>query len=202
MRNILIVNGTQPYEFAPGKLNASLTEKARKTLASLGHDVRITTVADGWDTNAELDAHIWADAVIMQFPVNWMGVPWSFKKYMDEVYTAGMDGRLADGDGRTSDAPKANYGMGGKLTDKKYMLSVTFNAPQEAFDNPSEPFFNGGSVDDLLRPVHLNGKFMGMTPLPTFAAFDVMKHPTIDADFIRFETHLKTAFAEVSHVAA
>lgn len=202
MSNILIVNGTQPYEFAPGRLNASLTEQARKALTDTGHTVRITTVANGYDANAEVDAHVWADVVIMQFPVNWMGVPWVLKKYMDEVYTAGMDGRLCAGDGRTSEAPKANYGTGGTLRGKKYMLSVTFNAPGEAFDDVSEPFFAGDSVDDLLKPMHLNGKFLGMEPLPTFAAFDVMKNPTIKDDFTRFETHLKGLFAEVDHVAA
>ncbi len=202
MSKILIVNGTQPYEFAPGKLNASLTRRAADTLRRLGHDVRVTTISDGYDTNSEVDAHVWADVVIMQYPVNWMGVPWSFKKYIDEVYTAGMDGRFSEGDGRTSEAPKANYGMGGKLNSKKYMLSVTFNAPEEAFGDPSEPFFSGDSVDDLLKPMHLNAKFLGMEPLPTFAAFDVMKNATIESDFLRFEAHLDRLFAEVDHVAA
>ncbi len=202
MSNFLIVNGTQPYESAPGTLNASLTKLARDSLTRMGHTVRVTTVADGYDTNADIEAHLWADAIIMQFPVNWMGVPWVFKKYMDEVYTMGMDGRFANGDGRTSDAPTANYGMGGKLTDKKYMLSVTFNAPEEAFDNPAEPFFAGSNVDDLLRPLHLTARFMAMQALPTFAAFDVMKNPNIESDFARYEAHLKTAFAEVEHVPA
>ncbi|WP_170464378.1 NAD(P)H-dependent oxidoreductase [Ruegeria arenilitoris] len=202
MSKILIVNGTQPYEFAPGQLNASLTDHARDTLTAMGHEVRVTTVADGYDANTEVEAHLWADTVIMQFPVNWMGVPWVFKKYMDEVYTAGMDGRLCAGDGRTTDAPKANYGTGGTLNGKNYMLSVTFNAPKEAFDDASEPFFAGGSVDDLLRPMHLNAKFFALQPLPTFAAFDVMKNPEIEADFARFDAHLKATFAEVEHVPA
>ncbi|NOD74908.1 MULTISPECIES: NAD(P)H-dependent oxidoreductase [unclassified Ruegeria] len=202
MSKILIVNGAQPYEFAPGQLNASLVERARDTLAAMGHEVRMTTVADGYDANSEVEAHVWADTVIMQFPVNWMGVPWIFKKYMDEVYTAGMDGRLCTGDGRTADAPKANYGMGGSLNGMTYMLSVTFNAPKEAFDNPAEPFFAGASVDDLLRPIHLNAKFFGMQALPTFAAFDVMKNPEIEADFARFDAHLKSTFVEVEHVPA
>lgn len=56
------------------------------------------------------------------------------------------------GDGRTTEAPKDNYGMGGTLTGKKYMLSVTFNAPSEAFNDPEQPFFAGRSVDDLCCP--------------------------------------------------
>lgn len=202
MSNILILNGAQPYPFAPGGLNATLAKRAKDRLEAQGHEVRLTTVAEGYDVEEEVENHRWADTLIMQFPVNWMGVPWSFKKYMDEVYTAGMDGRLCTGDGRTAEAPKTNYGMGGTLTGKRYMISATFNAPREAFDDPSEPFFEGMSMDDLLRPVHLNAKFFGMSPLPSFGAFDVMKNPEIEADLSQFDAHLDKLFAEAEHVAA
>lgn len=194
MSKIFMINGHQPYPFAKGDLNAALVERARKHLMDAGHDVRVTRVAEGYDVEQEVGNHQWADVVVMQFPVNWMGVPWSFKKYMDEVYTAGMDGRLTTGDGRTADAPKDNYGMGGSLTGTKYMLSVTFNAPREAFDDPSQAFFAGRSVDDLMLPAHLNAKFFGMEQLPTFAAFDVMKNPEIESDFERFDAHLRSLF--------
>ncbi len=202
MTKILILNGAQPYAFSPGGLNAALAERARTRLEGMGHEVRLTTVAEGYDVETEVARHQWADVVLMQFPVNWMGAPWSFKKYMDEVYTAGMDGRLCAGDGRTKEAPTANYGTGGTLTGKRYMLSATFNAPGEAFDAPDEPFFQGMSVDDLLRPLHLNARFFGMSPLPTFAAFDVMKNPEIEADFARFDDLLDTQFREAAHAAA
>ena len=202
MSKILILNGAQPYPFAPGGLNGTLAARARSWLGAQGHDVRLTTVSEGYDVEAEVANHLWADVILMQFPVNWMGVPWSFKKYMDEVYTAGMDGRLCDGDGRTADAPKTNYGLGGRLKSTSYMISATLNAPKEAFDDPAEAFFEGASLDDLLQPVHLNAKFFGMTPLPSFAAFDVMKNPQIGADLARFDAHLKTTFEEAAHVAA
>ncbi len=196
MSKVFIINGHQPYEFAQGRLNATLTEQARKFFESQGHAIRMTKVSDGYDVDQEIENHRWADIVFMQFPVNWMGVPWSFKKYMDEVYSAGMDGRLCEGDGRSADAPKANYGMGGALSGTNYMLSVTLNAPAEAFDDPSEPFFEGASLDDLLDPAHLNAKFFAMTPLPTFAAFDVMKNPDIETDLVRFKDHLSNTFAK------
>lgn len=192
---VLILNGHQPYEFAKGELNAAFANKAREFFEARGDEVRLTKVSDGYDVDEEVENHRWADLVFMQFPVNWMGVPWSFKKYMDEVYTAGMDGRLCAGDGRTPEAPKANYGMGGTLAGTKYMISTTLNAPAESLDDPSEPFFEGMSLDDLLRPVHLNAKFFAMEPLPTFGAFDVMKNAEVEKDFGRFDAHLKTTFA-------
>ncbi len=203
MSNILILNGHQPYPFAKGELNAAFVERAAAYLEKAGHDVRVTKVSEGYDVEQEIANHQWADTVIMQFPVNWMSVPWSFKKYMDEVYTAGMDGRLTNGDGRVAEAPKENYCMGGSLIGTTYMLSVTLNAPAEAFDDPSEPFFEGASLDDLLRPVHLNAKFFGMAPLPTFGAFDVMKNAEPEADFARFDAHLGRVFGakSVSEVA-
>lgn len=194
MSRTLILNGAQPYPFAKGELNAALADRAAAFFEARGHEVRRTATADPFDPDEEVGHHQWADLIVMQFPVNWMGVPWSFKRYMDSVYSAGMDGRLCKGDGRSAEAPMENYGMGGTQVDTRYMLSVTFNAPARAFDDPAEPFFQGLSVDDLLRPMHLNARFFGMQPLPTFSAHDVMKNPDIEADFQRFDRHLQQTF--------
>lgn len=190
MSKAFIINAHQPYPFAQGRLNGALTERIATWLERQGYETRQTRTAEDFDVAEEIEKHLWADLIVVQAPVNWMGVPWSFKKYMDEVYTAGMDGRLCDGDGRTAAAPKQGYGTGGALTNTKYMLSVTFNAPAEAFDDKDEWFFQGASVDDLFLPMHLNFRFFGMQPLPTFACFDVMKNPDVSADFERLERHL------------
>ena len=126
-----------------------------------------------------------------------MGVPWTFKKYMDEVYTAGMDGRLCDGDGRSREDRSRQYGSGGTLSGRHYMLSVTFNAPTTAFDDPGQEFFGGRSVDDLFWPMHLNFKFFGMTPLDTFACYDVLKNPDVETDVARFDAHMNRLFPSV-----
>ena len=83
---------------------------------------------------------------------------------------------------------------GGTLNGKRYMLSLTFNAPEEAFDDPQEYLFQGKGVDDLLFPMHMNFRFFGMTPLDTFACFDVMKNAQVENDFVRFQQHLDTLF--------
>ncbi|WP_133406116.1 NAD(P)H-dependent oxidoreductase [Parashewanella tropica] len=189
MSNILIINGHQPYPFSEGRLNATLVKKARDILERKGHQTRIVTMSEQINVEQELENHQWADIVILQTPVNWMGVTWMFKKYMDEVYTAGMGGALCNGDGRTAEAPKENYGQGGTLKGKKYMMSLTFNAPEEAFNNEND-FFEGKSVDDLLFPMHMNFKFFGIEPLATFSAFDVMKNANVENDFERFESHI------------
>ena len=81
-----------------------------------------------------------------------------------------MDGRLCDGDGRTRSDPAKQYGTGGTLEGVKYMMSLTLNAPANSFDDPSQVFFGGKSIDDLFAPMHLNFAFFGMTPMPTLLA--------------------------------
>ena len=149
---------------------------------------------DEYDVEAELEKHTWADAIILQSPVNWMGVPWSFKKYMDEVYSAGMMGALCDGDGRSRQDPSKHYGSGGTLAGKKYLLSLTFNAPRDSFDDPDQYLFQGRSLDDLWMPMHMNFRFFAMEPLESFACYDVMKNPDIENDFKRFTEHLDRLF--------
>ena len=194
MSNILIINAHHYYPFAQGRLNHALVEIADELLTSKGHNTKIVRIDDEWDVDTELEKHQWADVVLLQSPVNWMMVPWTFKKYMDEVYTAGMRGALCDGDGRHRDAPKKNYGAGGTLNGKKYMLSLTFNAPEESFNDPNEYLFQGKSVDDLWFPMHMNFRFFAMEPLPTFACFDVMKSAEAEKDFARFKAHLNEHF--------
>lgn len=193
MKNIFIINGHQKYPFSEGRLNASLVEKAEAHFVQKGLNVIKTQTEADYDVTEEIEKFKSADLVFFQTPLNWMGVSWSFKKYIDEVFSMGMMGEMSDGDGRTKSDPKRNYGQGGKLRGH-YMISVTANAPKEAFNDKDETFFNGMSEDDLLRPMHLNFKWFGLEPLPTFMAYDVMKNPDIENDFIRFEQHLNTYF--------
>ncbi len=196
MKNVFVINGHHPYPFAEGRLNRTLVELARRHLAERNYEVQTTEVSRGWDVEAEIGRHQWADAVLLQFPVNWMGTPWILKKYMDEVYTAGMDGRLCKGDGRDGPGKAHQYGLGGSLSNKYYMLSLTFNAPRDSFENPAAPFFDGRSVDDLVYPVHQTLKFFGLKRLPTFSAHDVLKSPDVDSYFAGYRAHLERLFPE------
>ncbi len=194
MKNIFLINAHEVYPFSEGKLNQSLIQKAQDILGNKGYSLRKTAMTDSYTVREELEKHQWADAIILQSPVNWMGVPWSFKKYMDQVYTAGMTGELCNGDGRSRKDAFKQYGSGGTLKGKKYMFSLTFNAPKEAFEDPHQFLFAGKSVDDLFFPMHMNFRFFGMEALETFACFDVLKNPNIENDFERFAAHLDSLF--------
>ena len=194
MKNIFVINAHEEYEFAKGELNRTLAQIALDHLEEAGYATRSITMKDDWQVDAEIENHQWADAVLLQTPVNWMGVPWSFKKYMDFVYSFGMDGRMCKGDGRTRSDPNKQYGTGGTLSGTKYMLSLTLNAPRESFIDPSQTFFGGMSVDDLFKPMHLNFAFFNMEPLPTFACYDVMKNPDVENDRAKYRQHLASVF--------
>ncbi|MEM9290473.1 MAG: NAD(P)H-dependent oxidoreductase [Acidobacteriota bacterium] len=194
MTNVFLINAHEEYPFSQGKLNQALVERVRQHCAERGYEVKLTTMKDELDVDREIERHRWADVIFLQTPTNWMGVPWSFKRYMDTVYSAGMDGRLCLGNGRSRQQPEKQYGSGGTLEGTKYAISLTFNAPRESFNDPSQTFFEGRSIDDLFLPTHLNFRFFGMEPLPSFACYDVMKNPDIENDFVRFDAYLESLF--------
>lgn len=194
MKKILILNAHQYHPYSEGRLSNALVERMIVQLQQQHHQIRLVHVEDQYDVSEQVVHHLWADVIIVQCPVYWMGAPWRFKQYLDEVFMEGVTGSMCDGDGRTETVPKKGYGTGGVLTDKCYMFSLTLNAPKEAFNDPDEPFFAGKSIDDLFLPYHLCYRFMGMQDLPTFTCFDVKKNPEIEEDFQRLHQHLDLLF--------
>ena len=54
LKNVLIINGHQPYPFAKGRLNGTLVALAREHLERGGYHVELTEVSKGWDVETEL----------------------------------------------------------------------------------------------------------------------------------------------------
>ena len=98
-----------------------------------------------------------------------------------------LDPRINGGDGRSRSDATRLYDHGGVCINKTYMLSSTWNAPQEAFEDPLQ-FFDGKGIDAVLMPVHKTFEFLGMRPLPSFMANDVLKNPRIAEDWIASRT--------------
>lgn len=188
MVQVLIVNAGKDFGHSHGELNKMLTEIAQEKLTQLGHDVQVTHLELGYNVAAEVEKYVWADVVIYQQPAWWMGGPWTLKRYVDEVFTAGH-GVLYQDDGRSRANGSKKYGSGGLIHGKKYMISTTWNAPAEAFEDP-EQFFEGVGVEGVFLPFHKANQFLGMQPLPTFMCNDVMKNPSIADDVIRYKAHL------------
>lgn len=190
--NILLLNGQRPFAHSGGQLNNTLHELARTTLTDLGHEIRETWINDGYDLDTEVANHLWSDVIVYQMPGWWMGAPWIVKQYLDEVLTQGH-GSLYASDGRSRTDPSRLYGSGGLLHGRRYMLSLTWNAPRSAFDAPGD-FFEGRGVDDVYFPFHKSQQFLGLEALPTFLTNDVMKQPDVPAATASYHEHLTRVF--------
>ena len=192
MKKILLLNGATKFAHSDGRYNLTMHDTALAFFDRQGFEVKVTHIDEGYDVAEEVEKYLWADVVIYQMPGWWMGAPWIVKKYIDEVFTQGH-GKLYASDGRTRSDASQRYGSGGLIHGKKYMLSLTWNAPQQAFDDPAD-FFEGKGVDAVYFPFHKANEFLGMTGLPTFLCVDVMKRPQPDVDAARYEQHLAEVF--------
>ena len=190
--NILLIDGGKAFAHSAGRLNHTLHQIARDTLSALGHQVRETVIDDGYDIQQEVEKFQWMDAVIWQMPGWWMHEPWTVKKYIDEVFTTGA-GTLYTSDGRHRVSPTEGYGTGGLLQGRRHMLSLTWNAPREAFTREGD-FFEGVGVDALHMHFHKAPEFMGTTQLPTFVCYDVIKNPQVEQDLADYTAHLNEVF--------
>jgi len=192
MKKVLLINAHQFYEgFAEGKLNKTMAGIIKEEMEGKGCEVKQTYIEKGYDITEEVEKHLWADIIITQSPVYWFGTPWIHKKYIDEVFTTGLvQQNLLIDDGRTSKDPQKQYGTGGKMQGKKYMLSLTWNAPPKAFDDKGQTLFEGKSVDDIFIAQTTAYKFCGVEILPSFSCYDVMKNPDVKSDIKRLKQHL------------
>ncbi len=181
MMDILVINGHEKYTFADGLLNQTLFENIVELLAP-DNQVKTTVIRKGYITEDEQEKFKWADAVIFQVPVFWFSVPGAFKTYIDRVYAKGVFYEHSE-----------KYGHGGLLANKKYMYSLTWNAPIDAFGE-SGAFFEGKSVDEVIFHLHKIQQFCGMQPLKTFSCHDVMKNPDIPLYLEQLRTHIRGIF--------
>ncbi|PLY05778.1 MAG: flavodoxin [Arcobacter sp.] len=192
MKNVLILNGHQFYkDVAEGNLTNSFINKANDFFLKNGFEVKNTHIENGYDIKEEVEKFQWADYVLLQYPVYWMGVPWITKKYFDETFTQGVH-YLSDG--RSRDDASKLYGSGGLMQGKKYMLSLTYNCPESAFNN-KDSLFDGLSLDEAHVAVHKTFQFCGLEPLETYAVHDIFKGDlNLDAELEKFEKVLTKNF--------
>lgn len=179
--NILIIDGHIRWaRVSTGKLNKSINQMAQKIAREKGHKVRLSTVDRNYSPLDEVEKFLWADKVIIHFPVNWFSLPGKFKIYLDTVLVLGSD-VMYKGDGR---ALGGEYGTGGLLTQKKYILISTWNAPKKSFCD-SECFFGDSSPDTILQSVHKIFQYIGMQKDCSFAFLDVYRNEQIVDDLYR-----------------
>ncbi|MNK77577.1 Modulator of drug activity B [compost metagenome] len=195
-KKVLLINTHLNYpNWSEGFLNDAFHQKAKEFFLSKGFEVLETKVEDGYDAEQEVEKHLEADFIILQTPINWFGAPWIYKKYVDEVFNAGLqDNRFLSGDGRTREDATKQYGTGGKMQGKKFMVCGTWNAPKASFDDPNQVLFEGRSTADILIQITSNYRFCGVEIVSDYNCFDIFKDGDIAGDLENYPKHLEDIF--------
>lgn len=195
MKSVLIINGHQYYQgFAEGKLTNSYIEAAKSFFENNGIEVMYTHIEKGYDIQEELEKFKKADYFLFQYPVYWMGTPWITKKYIDEIFSAGVGTVTYASDGRSRDDASKKYGSGGLLNGKEYMISLTYNCPESEFSN-KDGFFEGLSLDEANNATHNVFKFCGASKLKSYAVHDIFKGDLdLESELVKFNKVLEENF--------
>ncbi|XNM76632.1 NAD(P)H-dependent oxidoreductase [Escherichia coli] len=144
-----------------------------------------------YSVKAEVQNFLWADVVIWQMPGWWMGAPWTVKKYIDDVFTKVMERCMPAMVACRKDPSKksvAQHGTGQKI----YAFSNLERTDGSL--RRKDQFFHGVGVDGVYLPFHKANQFLGMEPLPTFIANDVIKMPDVPRYTEEYRKHLVEIF--------
>lgn len=195
-KKVLLINTHLNYpNWSEGTLNASFYQKAKDFFLTNGFEVLETKVEDGYNADEEVEKHLEADIIILQTPINWFGAPWIYKKYVDEVFNSGLhSAKFLFGDGRTREDLTKQYGTGGKMQGKKFMVCSTWNAPKASFDDQNQVLFEGRSTTDILIAITSNYRFCGVDVVADYNCFDIFKNGDIAEDLENYPKHLKKVF--------
>ncbi|MDI3379873.1 NAD(P)H-dependent oxidoreductase [Xenophilus aerolatus] len=116
------------------------------------------------DVAAEQAKLLWADTVILQFPIWWFSMPAILKGWVDRVYAYGF----AYGVGEHSERRWGDRYGEGTLAGKRAMLVVTAGGWASHY----APRGINGPIDDLLFPIqHGILYYPGFTVLPPFVVY-------------------------------
>ena len=196
-RTVLLINAHLTYPgWSEGKLNKAFTDQAKSFFLSRSYHVLETKIEDGYDVEQEVEKHLLADIIILQTPVNWISTPWIHKKYIDEVFNSGLKSqKFLYGDGRAVSDSTRQYGTGGKMQGKKFMISATWNAAEKDFNDPGQYLFQGKSPQDVFFNITTNYRFSGFEILEGYNCFDVFHNQHIKQDLENYTEHLRRILA-------
>ncbi|MEH6407477.1 MAG: NAD(P)H-dependent oxidoreductase [Leeuwenhoekiella sp.] len=199
MKNIFIINGGHPFAHSGGKFNATLFSNTIAYFDSLdGYSVQSTQVGDNYEEMEEVEKFKWADLVIYHTPIWWFQIPFGFKKYIDTVFTAGHQNGIYTSDGRSRKNPAVNYGTGGLMQGKKYILTTSWNAPKDAFLLEGE-FFDQRSVDNgAMFGFHRMNAFTGMELLATNHFHDMEKNADVPLELENYNSFLDSVVDSIA----
>lgn len=132
--------------------------------------------AQSADVATEQAKLVWADVVVLQFPLWWFSVPAILKGWIDRVFAHGF----AIGVPKPGTRQWLRYGEG-TLAGRRAMLAVTTGGRAEQF---SLRGINGAIGDVLFWLNHGLFHYTGMTALEPFVAFRTVRTSDVEFDQI------------------
>jgi len=181
---ILLINGYTPHPDAGGKLTQTLVDISIQTLSQ--HNEVKTTVVTDYEAAQEYVKFQWADLILLYFPLYWYAVPWGLKRYIDDVFALHQ---FYDTD--VNGQPVA------LMTGKQFGYVTTLAAVRETYA-PGNPLTNGLSVSDLLKPLDVTFRYVGIQPAAHFqncVFYDVYNPVTIQP----IKTALLAELSKLNH---
>lgn len=144
------------------------------------------------DVKAEIDKLLWADILILQFPLWWFAMPAILKGWVDRVFAYGF----AYGVGEHSEKRWGDRYGEGTLAGKRAMLIVTAGGWEEHYS----PRGVNGPIDDLLFPInHGILHYPGYDVLPSFVVYRVDRFG--EADFTTAAEQLRERMRNLAATA-
>jgi putative NADPH-quinone reductase len=142
--------------FAASRANAALSAHIRRLPGAEVTDLYARYGGtQAIDVDAEAQALMAADAIVLQFPLQWYSTPSLLKEWQDQVLTQMM-----------YVAPQT---QGCRLAGKPVMVVATAGA---TFEDYTPGGRNGVSVSDLLLPLQAMARRCGLRWLPPFVVYD------------------------------
>lgn len=116
------------------------------------------------DVRAEQEKLLWADTIVLQFPLWWYTMPAILKGWVDRVFTY----HFAYGVGEHSATRYGDRFGEGTLAGRRALLSVTAGGPESHYAARGI----NGPIEDLLFPIHHGILYHpGIEPLPPFVVY-------------------------------
>jgi NAD(P)H dehydrogenase (quinone) len=154
----VVVSDLYSMQFDPISDRRNFRTVADPSRFSQQVEERHASTASGFaaELQAEMDKVAWCTALILQFPLWWMGMPAIMKGWIDRVMAVGR----AYGGGRWFDR--------GMLAGKRAMCSVTIGGGEAAYSDQGAY----GPLTNVLYPIHrgILG-FVGFSVVEPFVAF-------------------------------
>lgn len=155
-----VVRDLYALGFNPVANGADFKTRLDPDVLRYDHEQRAASKTGGYtdELRAEIDHLLWADVLILQFPLYWFSVPAIMKGWIDRVFVDG----IVYGSGRWYDR--------GALKGKRAMLAMTTGC----YPSMCAPDGINGNLDIMLWPIQ-NGtlRFVGCDVLPPYVAWSV-----------------------------